>query len=513
MYMNVFRTIKDIFMHVVHITTEFAPVAKVGGLADVIYGLCKETSKYKHKVEIIIPKYDCIDFGRLKNLKVENRELCSFEGPNRYNNTIWSAEVENLRVILIEPHHPNFYFSRGVIYGCPDDSDRFAYFSRAALEYLYKSDKWPDVLHIHDWPTSLAALLYKEMYIPLGMRIGGILLTIHNLEHQGRCSVNILNQAGLRGEDYLVPEKMQDSADPELINLLKGGIEYSDIVNTVSPTYLKEIQTPSGGFDLSDTLRRNQKKLTAILNGVDETFWNPQTDPHLVAHYSTRFVNAPEEFAKVLKAKADNKRQLRMHFGLKEDKTPIVGSVTRLVPQKGPDLIKHGLRRTLEKGGQFILLGSCASEEQEKSFLELQNGLAKNKNTAICLDQNEALAHLIFAGADMFIIPSIFEPCGLTQLIALRYGTVPIARMTGGLADTVFDVDSSERPENERNGFTFEHPDPKEMDCALDRAIDCWFKDQKKWQSIMQQGMNMDFSWTHEALKYLEIYKSLSKSI
>ncbi len=499
-------------MYIVHIVSEFAPIAKVGGLGDVIYGLSKETSKHKHKVEIIIPKYDCIDYGRLTHLKVENRELWSFEGHGRYNNTIWSAEVDNLKVTFIEPHHPNFYFSRGIIYGCPDDCDRFAYFSRAALEYLYKSEKWPDAIHIHDWPTSLVALLYKEMYIPLGMRVGGILLTIHNLEHQGRCPVNILNQVGLKGEDYLDPEKMQDSTYPDLINLLKGGIEYSDAINTVSPTYLKEIQTLSGGFGLDDALKRNQKKVTAILNGIDETYWNPQTDPHLVAHYSTKKVNTTDKFTKILKAKAENKRQLRTHFGLKEEKAPIIGSVTRLVLQKGTDLIKHALERTLEKGGQFILLGSSPSIEQEKPFEELHKKLTKNKNVAICLDQNEALAHLIFAGSDMFIIPSIFEPCGLTQLIALRYGTVPIVRMTGGLADTVFDIDTSHRPENVRNGFTFESADTLGVNEALDRALHCWSKDQKKWHKIMRQGMNVDFSWSQEAPKYFAIYKQLSLS-
>jgi len=495
-------------MYIVHLCTEVAPIAKVGGLADVIYGLSRETAKHGHQVDIILPKYDCLDYNNLIELKVDYRELWSFEGSASFNNTIWSAKVGNLTVFFIEPHHPSYYFSRGCIYGCPDDIDRFTYFSRAALEYLYKANKRPDILHLHDWPVSLAAPLYKDMYIPLGMKIGGVVLTIHNLEHQGKCASWHLSQVGLDISRYLSPESLQDPVIPELINLLKGGIEYADAVTTVSPTYEKEIKTPEGGHGLHDVLKKNEKKLKGILNGIDEAYWKPETDPHLIAHYSTHPPFNAEKLEKVLKAKEENRSHLRIHLGLKKGPFPLVGLVTRLVPQKGPALIKHALLRTLERGGQFVLLGAAASLEIEQSFLELKHELSENPHVSISLDTDESLAHLIFAAADMFVIPSIFEPCGLTQMIALRYGTVPIVRATGGLADTVKDI-NSQVPENEKNGFVFEHPNFKEVRKAIDRALDYWSQDQKKWQQLMLQGMSMDFSWKHATPEYLDVYRKL----
>lgn len=493
-------------MYIVHICTELAPIAKVGGLADVIYGLSKETVRNNHSVEILIPKYDCIDYTQLEHLKVDYRELWSFDGPNRYNNTVWSGSVGALKVLLLEPHHPNYYFARGTIYGCKDDIDRFVYFCRAALEYLFKSDKRPDVIHIHDWPTSLVATLCKDMYAALGFKTGGILLTLHNLEHQGKCSVHNLTRVGLRGENYMTPEKMQDPYVPLTLNLLKGGIVYSDALNTVSPNYEKEIKTAVGGFGLDKTLLKYQDKMKGILNGIDEAFWNPETDSYLVANYNT---HSPI-IEKVLEGKAANKFQLRTHLGMDQAPLPLVGCVTRLVSQKAPELIKRALIRTVEKGGQFILLGSASDAEMEKQFRELQKLYSKNKNVAIVLDKDEALAHLFYAAADIFAIPSIFEPCGLTQMISLRYGAVPIARATGGLVDTVFDVDTSKLPESERNGFVFEFPDASGVDWALDRALAYW-KDPKKWQSIMLNGMRRDLSWRKEAYQYFDLYEKLKK--
>lgn len=489
-------------MYIVHIASELAPIAKVGGLADVIQGLSKETQKHGNQVEVIIPKYDCIDYALVKDLKVDTPELWSYDGPYKYNNTVWSASADSVKVFLLEPHHPSYYFSRGVVYGCVDDIDRFIYFARAALEYLYKAGKKPDIIHIHDWPVALVALLVKEMYTPLGFKPGGIVLTIHNLEHQGKCSPHNITRAGLRGEDYLLPSKMQDPFSPSLINILKGGIEYSDFITTVSPTYEKEIKTVDCGCGLNTILIKYQSKLKGILNGIDSASWNPLSDSFIPVPYST------ENSAK---GKEANKSHLRKRFPLKESKGPLVCCITRLVPQKGPELIKHALLRTLEKGGQFILLGVAPSLEIDKIFRDLQKELGKNKNAVIHLEQDEKLAHLVYAASDMIIVPSIFEPCGLTQMIALRYGTVPLVRATGGLADSVFDVDTSKRPENERNGFVFDFPDPPGVNWVLDRAIECFTKDPQRWQTIVRHGMEMDFSWAKSAQEYINVYKSVVK--
>src|SRR5690349_13518310 len=201
-------------MHIVHIASELAPIAKVGGLGDVIHGLSKELQSAGHTVEILLPKYDCLHYEGLKDLKVAFRELWVLEGTHRYNNTIWSARIDGLNVILIEPHHPQYYFTRGMIYGCHDDIDRFIYFSKVAMEYLFKAGKAPDVIHVHDWPTALAAVLFKDVYQPLGYQGKGTVLTLHNMEHQGKCQPFNLSKIGLPGESYLAPDKMQDPHFP-----------------------------------------------------------------------------------------------------------------------------------------------------------------------------------------------------------------------------------------------------------------------------------------------------------
>jgi starch synthase len=496
-------------MHIVHITSELAPIAKVGGLADVIHGLSQELKKLGHTVEILLPKYDCLHYEMLTNLKVEHRELWSFDGPYRFNNTIWSANADGLRVLLIEPHHPHYFFSRGTIYGCSDDIDRFAYFSRTAMEYLYKSGKMPDVIHAHDWPTALTAVLYKEMYAKLGLRTQGIVFTLHNIEHQGKCLPQHLTRIGLQGEDYLFPEKMQDPSSFRDLNLLKGGIVYADKITTVSPSYEKEIQTPEGGCGLQEVLHLHKQKLVGILNGIDEKIWNPEKDPHLVCSYPSHEIDE-KTLPLVLAGKKENKRFLRTHLRLKESDAPLIASVTRLVPQKSPKLIAHAIEKTLKEGGQFVLLGSSPIPSIHQEFETLRARLLHNENVAILLDRDEALAHQIYAAADLFIIPSLFEPCGLTQLIALRYGTIPIARMIGGLADTVFDVDNSSKPLEERNGFTFDFPDTSGVNLALERAIGCYKQQEKKWGSLIINGMKKDYSWKREALNYQSLYETLN---
>ncbi|MBS0620104.1 MAG: glycogen synthase [Verrucomicrobia bacterium] len=478
-------------MHIIQIASELAPIAKVGGLGDVIYGLSKELIRLGHTVEILLPKYDCIHYDALKNLQIECKEFLCNEGSTSYKNSVWSAEVNDLKVLFIEPHHPKFYFSRGAIYGSPDDIDRFTYFSKAAMEYLHQSKIRPDVLHLHDWPAALAAILHKEVYPEL---CKGTVFTIHNMEHQGRCDPSHLVRMGVRTEQIQDPYSFQNS------NLLKGGIVYSDQITTVSPTYEREIQTPSGGFGLQDTLVQHKKKLRGILNGIDTEFWNPQTDPHLAKTYS----------ANSLIDKRENKRHLRTHLGLSQEDRPLVASVTRLVPQKGPELIKHALKRSVESGAQCILLGSTPIPSLHAEFSLLQEQLKASGHGAILIDKDEALAHLIFAAADLFLIPSLFEPCGLTQLIALRYGAVPIARLTGGLADTVADIDTSTLPPSQRNGFTFDYPDIAGVNWALDRALSCYKREPEKWKELVLRGMQMDFSWKHTAPEYVAVYTAIT---
>jgi starch synthase len=479
-------------MHIVHVASELAGVAKVGGLGDVVYGLARETAKCE-RVEIFLPRYDCLDESVLKDLKVELRGLPVKERGEVHSVTLWSARCDGVKLFLVEAHHPKKYFDRGVVYGCPDDIDRFLFFTKACLEALLKMGLQPDAVHIHDWPTAALAPLYKDLYAEQGLSLGGVVLTLHNLQHQGKCAPFNLSAVGLKGESYLNPEKMQDPLHPELVNLLKGGIVYSDFLTTVSPSYEQEIKTPDGGHHLHALLIRHQNKLKGILNGIDAEFWDPATDRFLTKTYSTK------KMVSLRAGKRENRKQLQAQLGLKESKGPLVGCVTRLVPQKGPELIAHGIKRTLELGGQFILLGTSPIPAVQEEFLKLKKELEPSRNIAIVLDRNEALAHQIFAAIDSCLIPSIFEPCGLTQMIALRYGAIPIVRKTGGLADTVFDG---------KNGFTFDFPDLQGVDWALGQFFKSWVEEPKKIEQLIKNGVAADNSWTHSALEYVNLYKT-----
>ena len=496
-------------MHIIHIASEMAPIAKVGGLADVILGLSREQSWKGHDVDVIIPKYDCMDSDLIRDMSIDYIDLMSYYKGEWFHNTIWLGWVENIKVYFIDPHHPRHFFNRGCFYGCEDDIERFLYFSRAALEFLFKRQIVPDIIHIHDWQTAVVAPLYHEMYMPLGFDKSKILFTIHNIEYQGKCSPTDLDKIGLNGAIQLSSEKLGDLFNPLLINLLKGGLVYSNSITTVSPNYAKEILTEEGGKGLSRTLLKYKEKFKGILNGIDYSYWNPEVDRYLPSHFSSREMPLNKKDKATFDKKAFIKNTLRDKLMLSEEYKPLVGCVTRLVPQKGIELIKHALRYTLSRGGQFILLGSSPIHSINEEFHALKNEYASSPDVHLILYHQEELAHQIFAACDMFVVPSIFEPCGLTQMIALKYGAIPIVRKTGGLADTIFDIDFSDKPLKERNGYSFDFPDIVGIESALSRAIDCWFHDPDKWRKLTLSGMNIDFSWNVPANNYIETYKSI----
>ncbi|MCX6986789.1 MAG: glycogen/starch synthase [Chlamydiae bacterium] len=488
-------------MHIIHLSSELSPAAKVGGLGDVVHSLSVALIKEGHNVEVILPKYDTFDYSLAKNLQVHYRNLLSYDGSTTYNNTIWSCQVDGISVLLVEPHHPSYFFSRGMIYGCPDDIDRFLYFTRASMEFIFKSGRKPDAIHLHDWPVAIAATLQKDMYSHLGLQIGGMLLTLHNIEHQGHCGVNQIARIGLDSEKYTTQESPK-----EVINLLERGIIDSTWITTVSATYLKEIMTLKGGHGLDLILKKHQSKIQGILNGIDYNYWNPKTDPYLSHHFNTPFESADHEIESVIKAKSANKKELQKRLGLRQRQVPLICCVTRLVHQKGPALIAKAIRRTLHHKGQFILLGSEGSNEMNKLFLSLQHEFAHTKDFSLILERNESLAHLTFAGSDMTIVPSLFEPCGLTQMIALRYASIPIVRKTGGLADTVFDISESK---GRRNGFTFTEALDEMVDNVIDRAIGTYQKEKELWSELIENAVASDHSWGHSMHEYLSCYKNL----
>lgn len=482
-------------MDIVHIAAELTPIAKVGGLGDVLLGLCRATLKKNHKVEIILPKYDILQLDELDSFEITQHDFQShFEGTNHHN-TIWKGSLGPLSITFIEAHDPYGFFERGTIYGCPDDIERFSYFSQAAVEYLFKKERLPDILHLHDWHSALIAPLLDTK----GFTKPKTILTLHNLSYQGKCSRVQVEKIGLKIDDEL-KKALQDENNPLEFNLLKGGIIYSNALTTVSKTYAKETLTEEYSCGLTKTLHANKHKYIGITNGIDETYWNPEKDPALPYHFSFHSLDQQKNTFPFIESKEKIKSHLRKVLSLPNEKIPLVVSITRLVYQKAPQLIKHALIKTLQEGGQFILLGTPPDKKTHDEFYALKREYAENQNVHIELTYNEKLSHLVFAASDLFIIPSLFEPCGLTQLIAMRYGSLPLARCTGGLADTV---------KEGVNGFLFHEPTEKGISEALKSALNTYKNHPLEWKKLMKNALSKDVSWNRPCEEYLKIYHDL----
>ncbi|MBU6382819.1 MAG: glycogen synthase [Verrucomicrobia bacterium] len=478
-------------MRIVHVAAEFAPIAKAGGLGEVLLGLTRELTKKGLDVETILPKYDFLDLSKVQNLSIEVPHFKCLE----HQNAMWSCKYEECQLHLLEARHPAGYFHRGKIYGCEDDAARFIYFSRAVLEYLALQNKPIDVLHLHDWHVALCAPMVRNLFHSL--KVKSIILTIHNVEYQGKCAVADLNQIGLNGSFYLTPNLLQDDhpKHPSTINLLKGGLIFSDALVAVSPTYAQEILTPEYGGGLDGTLRKLRSKIVGILNGIDEKSWDPETDPFLPKTYGVE---------SALKGKQ------RMREVLKLGKRPLIGAITRLVAQKGPELLEEAIEITLKLGGSYILLGSAPHAKLQQHFDQLKKKYQGNPQVLLEFEYHEALSHQLYAALDFLLVPSHYEPCGLTQMIAMRYGTVPIVRATGGLQDTVFDVDDASTIAQKRNGFVFRDKTKESMQHAIARAVRLFVSDPATFQSLIRRGMQSDFSWKRPAAEYIKLYRSKS---
>ncbi|XP_064936591.1 probable starch synthase 4, chloroplastic/amyloplastic isoform X4 [Musa acuminata AAA Group] len=486
-------------MHIIHIAAEMAPVAKVGGLGDVISGLGKALQRKGHVVEIVLPKYDCMQYDLITDMKALDVVVESYFDGQLFRNKIWVGIIEGLPVYFIEPHHPAKFFWRGKYYGEYDDFKRFSFFSRAAVELLYQAGKKPDIIHCHDWQTAFVAPLYWDIYAAKGFNSARICFTCHNFEYQGTAPASELASCGLDVHQLNRPDRMRDHSADDKVNTVKGAIVFSNIVTTVSPTYSQEVRTVEGGRGLHETLKSHSKKFIGILNGIDTDAWNPSTDNYISVHYS----------ADDLQGKAENKDAIRkcLKLSRSEGSQPLVGCITRLVPQKGVHLIRHAIYCALELGGQFVLLGSSPVPHIQREFEDIANHFQSHSHVRLLLKYDDALSHLIYAASDMFIIPSMFEPCGLTQMIAMRYGSVPIVRKTGGLNDSVFDVDDNTIPEQYQNGFTFVAPDEQGLSSAMERAFQHYIRSPESWQQLVQKDMRLDFSWDSSASQYEELYE------
>ncbi len=444
-------------MRVAFFSSEVAPFAKTGGLADVAGSLPIALEEKGVEVAVILPAYHTISVK---------------ENPTTIG--------KKTRVYFIEHRS---YFSREGLYGdrfgdYSDNLDRFSYFCRQSLKLLKEIQFKPDLVHCHDWQTALIPVYLKTLYEadPFFQRTKTI-LTIHNMAYQGIFPGGEFSKIGI-GSEWFTVEGLEFFGK---VNLLKGGLEFADAVTTVSPTYASEIQSPEFGCGLDDVLKARKGQVTGILNGLDDQQWNSKRNPK----------------------KTENKLNLQENGELGVDKEiPLIGMVSRLADQKGLDLVAKIIEDFCSKLGQFVLLGT-GDLMYHRVFEKIQKKF--DKTAAVYLKFDAALAQKIYAGADFFLMPSRYEPCGLGQMIALRHGTIPIVRKTGGLADTVKDCDQT--PDG--NGFVFEEYSSKALYQAVERGIKA-FQDKQRWQRLIQRAIRCDFSWEASAKEYVKLYKGLA---
>ncbi|MDH7578771.1 MAG: glycogen synthase GlgA [Bacillota bacterium] len=464
-------------------SAEVAPYAKTGGLGDVAGSLPKALAQLGHDVRIVLPKYKQITEGDyLIDYPVEmNHHLET----GIIRQTKLKGRNYEVPVYLIDNYK---YFYRDGIYGFADEAERYNFFMKALLGMLPRINFQPHLIHCNDWQSALIPLFLQTKYAedPFYQRIA-TLFTIHNLQYQGVFPKHTLRLIGL-GDEFFTLERLEFYGE---INFMKAGILFADIINTVSKKYALEIQTPEYGQRMDGLLRKRAQDLYGILNGIDYDEFNPETDPHIYKNYSIETIDL----------KRENKYGLQRETGLPVGNTPLIGVITRLVDQKGLDLISDIFDELMATGSQFILLGS-GEDYYQKLFAEFK--MKYPQQAAINLGFNPVLAKKIYAGSDMFLMPSRFEPCGLAQLISLRYGTIPIVRATGGLADTIQDYNEKNR---EGNGFSFKAYEPTALLDAIKRALAIYLEQPEQWRRLMVNGMKSNFSWERSAQQYAELYE------
>ena len=472
-------------LKVLFVSSEVSPYAKSGGLGDVAGSLPKALLAEGVDVRVVFPKYRSIDQRYLAN----SRYISSFEVT-----LDWRTQVAD--IFHLEAEVPtymignDFYFGRDAFYGYGDENERFAFFSKAAIEFLDKIDFIPDVIHCNDWQSAPICVYLKDRYSKLlyFSKIKSV-LTIHNLQYQGAFDKESLNMMEL-GYGYFAGDKLEFY---DKINYLKGGIVYADAITTVSNTYAYEIQTPQYGYNLDGVLRSRNNALTGIVNGIDYEQSNPETSQKIYANYS----------ADNMAGKKENKRRLQEQMGLPvRDEVPVFGLITRLAEQKGINLILQVLNELLEKDVQLVLLGT-GENSYENMFRGFADRFPDKLRANITFD--DTLAQRIYAGSDFFLMPSLFEPCGLGQLFAMSYGTVPIVRTTGGLVDTVQHFN----PENgSGNGFAFHDYISSGLMWAINEALRN-YADKENHERVVRNAISTRFSWENSAKEYIKVYERI----
>lgn len=480
-------------MQVVFASAEAAPFVKTGGLGDVAGSLPRALVAAGADVIVMVPKYGTIASEYTDSMEHVADFYVSLGWRNEYCG-LERLVIDGVTYLFIDNER---YFKRDYPYGFFDDGERFAFFSKAVTESLQHLPEGfqCDVLHCNDWHTALAPVFLREFYqgLPLYERVKTV-FSIHNIAFQGQYADTILND--ILGMAHIPNAARQLRCDERSINYMQGALDYSDAITTVSPSYAWEIQTPEYGEGLDGILRRRSNVLSGILNGIDTDAWNPATDPMIHANYS----------AADMSGKKACKAALQEELGLEvRDDRPLMVMVTRLTRQKGMDLVTYALDRILSGGVQVAVLGTGDYEEPMRYFANKYPGTCAARITF-----DNALSHRMYAGADMFLMPSLFEPCGLSQMIAMRYGTLPVVRETGGLRDTVAPYNQFT---GEGTGFTFANFNGDEMGDAVFRGARLYWDDHAAWDHLVQNAMAADFSWVRSADEYMNLYHNLHPEI
>jgi starch synthase len=486
-------------LNVLFVTSEVEPFAKTGGLADVSAALPQTIKELGHEIRIILPRYGCISERRSKlhnvlRLKDIPIPIGKAEATANIKSSTIDSKKSKVQVYFIENQeyfgHQDLYVDSATKKDFPNNDERFIFFCRAVLETLKRLGWQPDIIHLNDWQSGLIPAylhtLYKDDPFYKGIQS---VFTIHNLAFQGIFPAASFQKTGL-------PKELFTTEGIEFfhkMSCLKAGLMYSNAITTVSERYAHEIQTsPEYGCGLEGVLHKRKNDLSGIINGIDYNLWNPETDDLIPVRYSI----------KDIELKSENKRYLLHTHNMEyHPEIPLIGMISRLTDQKGFDLLSEIFDDMMKLNVQFILLGTG-----EKKYHDLYEKLQKKYAGRVGMDLkfDNTLAHMIEAGADMFLMPSRYEPCGLNQLYSLRYGTVPIVRSTGGLDDTIDDIDASPKG----TGFKFQKYDGKELLKSIQHAVKL-YAEKGAWQKIQRNGMSKDFSWESSAKQYITLYRKL----
>ncbi len=476
-------------LHVIYVSPEVSPFAKSGEMADVASSLPKYLSYLGMNVSVVMPKYRRSEIESLPK-ELVLRELLVPLGKKKTKAQVYKSELGKYDIYFVD--NPQ-YFWRENIYGTGkgeylDNDERFIFFSRAVLEFLLKTKMPVDILHCNSWPTALIPVFLKTHYSKKNLlkKIATV-FTLHNITYQGEFPPETLTLTGLNW-NYFNPNQLSLNGR---FNFLKAGVIFSDVLNTVSSNYKKEIEAKRHGFDLGVILERRKDDFFSIRNGVDYEIWNPETDPFIVANYnSTSF-----------QAKKKCKLDLIKEFGLAvSTKTLLLGTVSYMTAHKGFDILFEAMDELMKMDVSLVVLGQ-GDEKYENKFLDFQKKYPRK--IAVKIEMSPALAHKIAAGADIFLIPSLYEPCGLNQLYSFRYGTVPIVRATGGLGETVKPFSSKTL---RGNGFIFKEFSPHALLKAIKKALIC-YNEPSLWQKIIEAGFRENYSWENAAKKYGRLYQ------